>query len=134
MVYHGYVTYAGTPLNLSYEFETDLLRVIEYGGTPYFQLMAADGSAIKNTAYSYFCSNNYDIWKERLLQAYAKVNEALAPVQGAAMVGHQKLAEDLYRTDYEGGWSVYVNYGDVPQTADGLTIPAKDYGVQRSGV
>ena len=47
LVFHGYAAYAGAPLNLSYDFETDLLRLIEYGGTPYFQLMAADGSAVK---------------------------------------------------------------------------------------
>lgn len=131
MVFHGYVAYSGSPLNLSYDFETDLLRVIEYGGAPYFQLMAADGSAIKNTEYSYLCSNNYDIWKDRLIQAYEKVNDALAPVQSLQMTGHQKLAEDLYRTDYENGWSVYVNYSDAVQQADGTSIPAKGYALRQ---
>ena len=131
LVFHGYAAYAGAPLNLSYDFETDLLRLIEYGGTPYFQLMAADGSAVKNTSYSMFCSSSYGIWKDRLVQAYQTVNEALAPVQSAAMTGHRKLAENLYRTDYEGGWSVYVNYGSEPAQADGVTVPARGYSLQQ---
>lgn len=129
LVFHGYVTYAGSPLNLSYDFDTDLLRTIEYGGTPYFQLMAADGSAIKNTEYSYLCSNNFDIWSEQLVQAYEKINEALSPVQNAEMTGHQKLAEGLYRTDYANGWSVYVNYNEASQQTEGVSVPAKGYQV-----
>ena len=80
--------------------------------------MAAVGSAVKNTSYSMFCSSSYGIWKDRL-------------VQSAAMTGHRKLAENLYRTDYEGGWSVYVNYGSEPAQADGVTVPARGYSLQQ---
>ena len=47
------------------------------------------------------------------------------------MTGHRKLAENLYRTDYEGGWSVYVNYGSEPAQADGVTVPARGYSLQQ---
>ena len=65
--------------------------------------------------------------ERRALTFCVKVNDALAPVQSLQMTGHQKLAEDLYRTDYENGWSVYVNYSDAVQQADGTSIPAKGY-------
>lgn len=130
LVYHGFVTYSGQPLNLSYDYETDVLRTIEYGGAPYFQLMASDGSAVKNTDYSNFCSNNYSIWKNRLVKTYQTVNQALSNTQGVMMTNHSKVGENVYKTDYANGCSVFVNYGTSPVTVDGVAIEAKGFATK----
>lgn len=102
------------------------------GGTPYFQLMAADGSAVKNTSYSMFCSSSYGIWKDRLVQAYQTVNEALAPVQSAAMTGHPEGWRRTYTAPTtRAAGRIYVNYGSEPAQANGVTVPARGYSLQQ---
>lgn len=131
MVYHGYTVYSGEPLNLSCEYEKDLLKVIEYGGVPYFQLMAADGAEVKNTDFSEYCSNNYSIWKDRMIQAWKQINEALQPVGNAKMIKHAKLADDVYQTTYDNGCSVYVNYGTAKFTQKNITVQPGGYFVAK---
>ena len=43
------------------------------------------------------------------------------------MTGHEALGSGLYRTAYDNGARVYVNYGDAPARADGLEIPARSF-------
>ena len=105
--------------------------MIEYGGVPYFQLMAADGSAIKNTDYSYYCSNNYNIWKEKMIAAYSEANQALASVQDARMIKHEQLAEGVYQTTYEDGTAVIVNYNDTAYNGNGVTAEARNWSVRK---
>ena len=131
LVYHGSVVYSGEPLNLSYDYDTAFLKTIEYGGVPYFQLMAADGSAIKNTDYSYYCSNNYDIWKDKMITAYSKANEALASVQDTKMIKHEQLAEGVYQTTYENQTAVIVNYNDTVYNGGGITVEARNWSVRK---
>ena len=131
LVYHGSVIYSGEPLNLSYDYDTAFLKMIEYGGVPYFQLMAADGSAIKNTDYSYYCSNNYNIWKEKMIAAYSEANQALASVQDARMIKHEQLAEGVYQTTYEDGTAVIVNYNDTAYNGNGVTAEAMNWSVRK---
>jgi len=125
IVYHGYIQYSGAPLNLSYDFTTDMLRLIEYGGSPYYQIMAAKSSAIMGTDYSRLCSNNYDNWKEKMVETYAIINQALAPTLRQTIVDHAKLHNDVFMTTYENGYIVYVNYSDKDVSIDGVTIPAR---------
>lgn len=126
MVVHGYITYAGTPLNLSYDYETDWLRMVEYGGVPHFQLMAADGSAIKNTDYDMYCSNHFDSWRDTVLELYHRADQVLAPVQDAVMTKHEQLTDTLVKISYGNGRIVYVNYGEEPAQAHGVTVPGRD--------
>ncbi|HHV51468.1 MAG TPA: hypothetical protein GXX54_07170 [Clostridiales bacterium] len=127
IVYHGYVQYSGSPLNLSYDFTADMLRLIEYGGSPYYQVMAGKSSSIMGTDYSYLCSNTYDNWKDKIKETYSKINQVLAPSIGQTIVDHKKIQDDVFMTKYENGYKVYVNYSDKDVSADGQTIPARNF-------
>ena len=58
----------------------------------------------------------------------------LSELRTAMILEHAKVAGDLYRVRYDNGMTVYVNYSEAEQQADGLTIPAKDYLVVKEGL
>lgn len=49
------------------------------------------------------------------------------------MVSHDILSEDLIRVQYANGIKVYINYGNVEASADGVKVPAKNYLVVGGG-
>lgn len=133
IVYHGYTVYSSDPLNKSYDFKNDLLKTIEYGGSPYFSLMYADGSLVKNTDYSIYCSNNYAIWKNSIFEAYKTVNEALKKVQNAVIVSHSEPVPNVFKTSYSNNFSTYVNYNDKAVTIGNITIEGQGYKLVEEG-
>ena len=49
--------------------------------------------------------------------------------QGQAIVSHEKLDEGVYRTTYENGFAVVVNYTDEDYSHNGVAVAAKSYSV-----
>lgn len=127
IVYHGYKDYSAAPLNSAYSIRDDVLKSIEYGALPYFKVMYASGDKTKNTEYSYLCSNNYASWKSDIIAYYQQMNYALAEIRDQVIVDHGKLQAEVYKTTYENGVSVIVNYSDQKVSLDGLEIPAKGF-------
>ena len=67
-----------------------------------------------------------------MVEYYTRYNEQLGHVFNQEMVDHQNLSGTLSVTTYADGTKVYVNYDFEDVTADGQTIPARDYLVVRS--
>ena len=136
MALHGYITYASMPINLADDYERSVLRCIEYGSVPYFLLCDTYSAVLKNSyvADSKLYTAVYEDWKDKLVEAYGKISGALSGVQDARMIRHEELSDDLYRSTYDNGTEIYVNYADTEQTADGVSVPAKDcVAVQKGG-
>ncbi|MBB6637811.1 DUF5696 domain-containing protein [Cohnella thailandensis] len=129
IVLHGYVDYAGAPANLSREADVRkyVLKSLEYGSNLYFKWIYAENSKVKNTAFLNLYSVHYQTWMDKAAASYKTVSEALNVVKDKAIVGHEKLAENVYRTTYEGGRTITVNYNDYEVDVDGSRIPAEDF-------
>ena len=60
--------------------------------------------------------------------------KAYKGLENQAMIAHGKVADRVYRTEYEDGTVFYVNYNDSDVTLpDGSLLAARDYrkvGVQ----
>ncbi|AJY74315.1 DUF5696 domain-containing protein [Paenibacillus beijingensis] len=132
MAVHGYVEYAGTPFNLAddQDIRVNVLRSIETGSNVYFSWICEDPSVLKDTKYSYLFSSHYKQWFDEAVDAYKEVNAFLKQVRGQAITLHEKLAEGVFRTQYENGIKVTVNYNDKAVVIDGKTIQARDYDVE----
>ncbi|MBQ9860181.1 MAG: hypothetical protein IJO76_05855 [Clostridia bacterium] len=126
MVVRGFIPYTGRAMNLSSEYEVDVLRLIETGTIPSFQWIYEQNTVLKNTDYNYY-SVNYETWLEKAVALYEEINTALAGLADAEIVHHEMLTADVVCTEYEGGVKIYVNYGDTAyKTADG-TVQPTDY-------
>lgn len=131
MVVHGYLDYTSVAGNLSYRFEQQKLRWIEYGCTPYFILTWENPILLKDSAYNKLFTSQYSVWKERVTATAEEFNRRLGDVWNQEMIGHAALSEDVVRVTYADGSHTYINYGGEPVQIEGHTIPAEDYLVVR---
>lgn len=127
MVSRGYIDYAGEPMNLAEDRTDSLLRMIETGACPYLVIAYGDSSLVKETEFDYLYSLNYRDWTEEAVGVYRQVNQALGRVQGQRIVEHEKVADSVFRTTYESGVSVIVNYGASDAMVEGHVVPARGF-------
>lgn len=126
---HGYVDYTGEAMNLSSDSEKLLLKWIEYGYVPYFEITSESADKLIQTDYNHLFSSGYYMWKDDIVEAYTALAEVLAPVQNVAIVSHEKLADNVYCTGYANGTKIYVNYNEAAVKADGIQIEGRSYKV-----
>jgi hypothetical protein len=129
MLIHGYIDYSGSVINLSdtYDAEDIVLELVETGASPHFMFSYNSSNEIKETGLNRFYSTKYYNWKQDAIDIYTRVNEALKNVNGAYMVNHEILGDELRAVTYSNGVKIYVNKSDKNQSADGITIPARSY-------
>ena len=116
------------PLNMSSRYESELLACIEDGVFPKYDLMYSENSVLKETDYNYY-GMYYKDWLKDMEKAYQIFSGDLAKVAGKKIVGHEQMADGVYKTTYENGVAVYVNYNDTQAEAGGLTIQPMSYRV-----
>ena len=109
-----------------------MLKMIEYGAWPSFMLMAADNFELYNTPLENYFSLNYDNWKERIIYAFDKVGGALAATDGTALVSHTVVSEGVYRTEYENGCVIWVNYMNSDFSGPDGIVGANNYLVKEN--
>lgn len=131
MVLHGSMKLYTSPINLASNFEIAVLRAIEYGMLPNFQVTYEDSSVLKESEYSDNYASGYESWRADILRTYAEIAQSLDGLIGAAITDHAQVAEDVYATTYETGDVIYVNYNQNDVTVNGITVPAR--GTYREG-
>jgi len=130
MVIHGFVDYAGEPINLAGNMDRVILKSIETGAGLYFKwMMHSDRSVLVDTEYSDFYSISYHDWKEEAISLYTRYNQSLNDISNQRIINHEKLDVDIYMTTYENGTSVIVNYSNNSFEFQGKVIPANDWNV-----
>ncbi len=91
-VLHGYVQFAGTPLNEEGDTDYAILKAIENGAGLYFILSYQNTNELKEDVYlSQYYGIRYDIWKDDAVEFYKTLNNLLKDVQTKVIVGHEFL-------------------------------------------
>ncbi len=125
---HGLVEYAGRPGNLSSDLEREVLRWVEMGYTPFFELTYDNTEELMYTNYQSLFSAEFTAWQERVVWAAKQFTEGpLAELHNQLIVEHRKLSDTLFKVTYENGTAVYVNYAAEPAQADGVEIAAQSW-------
>lgn len=127
MVVHGYVNYAGRPLNHYPDYNVAVLKSIETGASPYFSWMFEPGTAVKQTEFDVLFANHYGDWLERANSTYHEMNSVLSQVKDQCIINHQELDYRVYKTTYENGLAIIVNYNNEPYEYNGYVIKGESY-------
>lgn len=130
---HGLINYTGDAINLSGNARDSVLRCAEAGAGLSFAFMKATADSLQNSEYMDYFGSNYDGWKEFAKSYYLRYKEEMAGLNNQYITGHTILADGVTATTYENGTVVYVNYNDEAYTDGTVTVPAKDYLVERRG-
>ncbi len=128
---HGYVNYTGESLNLTQDYEEELLLSAQYGAGLSFTLMEETAFALQKTLYTEYFGAGYDAWHDRMIEIYTRYNAELGHTFNQKMTGHEWLADKVSCTAYEDGTKVYVNYGYQDYTTEDGVVPARDYKTVR---
>lgn len=133
IVVHGLFNFAGAPLNAAAGSRDALLKAIETGSGLHFRWVTGEPSIVKGTDFDYLLNVAYDRWRDEAIAAYREANSVLKPVQGRLIDNHEKLADGVYRTTYDNGYAVIVNYNDRAVQVGELRVPAKGCSLQMGG-
>lgn len=133
LVFHGYVSYSLPAMNHSSSPSAYLLTALEYGAAPLYSLVGENADELLSSRMDTLYSADPANWTGVMAAQYRQLNTALKEAKTSAMTGHEILSDDLRRTDYENGLTVYVNYGSAPASADGFGIPALGFTAVKDG-
>ncbi len=126
---HGSVDYTGQPINLTDDWETELLRCAEYGAGLNFTFMADETQELQDSLYSGYYGASWDAWRDTATAMITAYQKDMAGLNRARIVGHEEIAEGVTATTFEGGRRVLVNYTEQDCDAGGVTVPARSYRV-----
>ena len=129
LVFHGYVDYVGEPLNLSDSYEISLLKCVESGAGLHFKWISEDNSVLKDTEYEDLYAINYEALKDRAVNDYLRVNEAMKGLKNQEIISHEEVKDNVVKVSYEDGTKVYVNYTDEVYKDGSITVKPMDYYV-----
>ncbi|NLU40625.1 MAG: hypothetical protein GXX08_00285 [Firmicutes bacterium] len=133
IVLHGYIPYAGEPVNLAGDYRRSILQSVEAGASLHYELFFSSPSVVKDTPFNYLFGAGYRDWLEEAAQLYEQVNALLGQVQDQRIVGHRKVMDDVYETTYEDGTRVLVNYGRKDVVIGDVRVAAMDFAVYQGG-
>jgi len=90
MVLHGYIQFAGSPINMEGDINYAMLKAIENGASLYFMMSYRNTNYLKEfTDLSQYYSVNYSIWKEDVIKYYNELNSVMSDVQTSLIIDHQ---------------------------------------------
>lgn len=124
---HGLVDYSGSAINLSSDMDDTILKSAETGAGLYFTYIYEKTSVLQDGKYTKYYACNFDDWKEDTVTLYNKFKENLGDVYNQYITNHEKLAQGVYKTTYENGKEVIVNYNYEDYDYEGTTVPQRDF-------
>jgi len=131
MVLHGFIDYAGSPVNLADDSNPrmQLLKHLEYGASMHFLFSYESSSKLKFTEFDHMFSVQFSDWLDTAADLYKQLDGVLGQVRDARMIEHKKLQENIYKTVFDNGISIIVNYGKEEVTVDGIAVGAENFAV-----
>ena len=92
MILHGYVNYAGAPINYSGSPDYDILRSIESGASLYYIVCYQNTSYMKDDKMlSKFYGVDYHNWYDDIVSTYKELDDVLGDLQKHEIVDHRTL-------------------------------------------
>lgn len=128
---HGLKNYTGEAINLAGDYQTLLLECAEYGAGLNFTFMQKDTKVLQDSIFSCYGSSGYGPWREEALNMMTRYQREMAGLNRQPITGHEQLTGSVAVTTYADGTKVYVNYSSEDYTAGAITVPARDYLVER---
>jgi len=132
MVLHGYVEFAGTPINLDGDYEYSVLKAIENGANLYYVVSKDNTSELKAfPEFSKYYAISYDNWVNDIEQTYSSFNEVMKTVKYSLIDEHEYIGTRLVRVKYDNGTEFILNYNTHEVTTeDGTTVEAMSFAVR----
>jgi hypothetical protein len=131
---NGLINLVTVPVNTMADPEVSILRAAERGMNLSFILTYESTEDLFYARNSWFLtSTRFDIFKYRFLEMYNRWNYVFRETQGQFIVNHENIADSVFRTTFENGQQIIVNYRNESYIYEGVTIPPLDFAIRREG-
>lgn len=127
IVLQGYWHFAGDPINLSQNPRHEWLKTLETGASPYYIGTFTASEHLKRTDYDWLYAGHYGDWFDDAVEFYRQCRSVYQEIGGHPITGHQRLAPDVFLTEYAHGAKVIVNYNPFPVEAMGRQVPGEGF-------
>jgi hypothetical protein len=131
MIYHGHKIYYSKAINRSNFPKRELLRAIEYGAIPSFELTYRPTTKLRYTNYDRLFSSHYEDWNLQVKEAYDMWHDTLSAISNKVITNHDKITADVYKVTYEDGTVIWINYGEKQFKDGGITVEPMNYSVRK---
>lgn len=109
-VLHGYIPYTTESLPQTADPQAAYLAAVETGTELSYIGIHEQASELFDTAYNNLYGSTYTLWMETAVAQYKEYMPLLKKIYDQTIVDHQKLAENVYMTEYANGIQVTVDY------------------------
>lgn len=130
---HGLVEYTGKPINLTGDWEQEILLSAQRGAGLSFVFMAEEPLVLHDTTYSEYFGASYALWEKEAKEIIKQYEQTLGHTFHQAITNYECLEGEVTITTYEDGTRVAVNLGNEDQTVDGQVVSARSYHVLEGG-
>lgn len=122
----GYIPFTAEAINTAADKRSEFLRTVELGGQLHYRLVSDLLETIADRNEQYYDSLYYAV-KYDVANNLSEYSELYSKIYSASVKRHSCLAENLYKTEWDNGVVVYVNYGKSDVSADGITVPSMNF-------
>lgn len=129
IVLHGYREYFAPNFNYNASPKEYLLRMVEYGAYPSYDVMHEPSWKLKNTLSKDKFTSYFEDWRSDIKSTYDKLNAALRSVQTATIEQRNMVDWGVVEVVYSNGVKIVVNYRAKDVTYAGRAIPQMDFAV-----
>lgn len=129
MVLKGILPMYGDYVNFEANKNEFRLQLVESGVFPSFYLTYENSSDLIYTDSSDLYSTQYETYKDEVIAYDKEFRELAQKLEGALILRHEKLQNQVNKVTYDNGTVIYINYSKNAVTADGFTVDAVSYKV-----
>lgn len=126
----GMVPMYGDYVNFEANEREYFLKLVETGINPSFYLTYENPSELIYTNSSDVYSSQYSVYRNQIIDYYRELKSVNEAVKGSFITDHKMLENNVTVVSYENGVTIYINYGETDEKADGVTVPALSYCLQ----
>ena len=121
----GLTTVVSTDVNLSSRsLESQLLQAAELGVSLKYTVSYQNPDVLKSSHFESLYAIHWATWQNEILTAAQALDELCEAIGGRAIVNHEMLAPQIFRTTYEGDVVVVTNYSALPyESTEGTVAP-----------
>ena len=130
LVLHGMVSMSTSYIMQADIPENQFLKSVELGCGISYSGIYADSSILSDTIYNGIYSSTFDMWKEDAVKYYKEYTDLYSKIYDKVIIGYSVLQDNVVKTTYENGISVYVNYNDIDITVEGITVEQRNFAIK----
>lgn len=123
----GLVPMYGDYVNFEANEREYFLKLVETGINPSFYLTYENPSELIYTNSSDVYSSQYSVYRDQIISYYNELKAVNEAVKGSYITSHRIEDNNVTIVSYDNGVTIYINYGETDEKADGVTVPALSY-------